>query len=97
MDTPQSSGSITYTSITIIRFSQVNLQHTQGSSFLQKNQVPFNMAIGNLCGTHARVFSQPIANGNSKNEIRQKNRKKVNKYMQLSTVGTKKVSQLLKS
>ena len=28
------------------------------------------------CGTHARVFSQTLLHGNSKNEIRQRNKKK---------------------
>ena len=28
------------------------------------------------CGTHARVFSQTLVYGNSKNEIRQRNKKK---------------------
>ena len=28
------------------------------------------------CGTHARMFSQPLLRGNSKNEIRQRTKKK---------------------
>ena len=36
-----------------------------------KNEVPFSMAIEyRKWGTRARVFSQTLAHGNSKNEIR---------------------------
>ena len=41
---------------------------------LSENQVTFNMAIGNVQRTRAREFSQTLAHGNSKNEIRQRNR-----------------------
>ena len=48
------------------------------------------------CGTHARVFSQTLAHGNSKNGIRQRHTKKVRREacmsMERSTAGTKERS-----
>ena len=35
------------------------------------------MAIYRKCGTDATVFSQTLAQGNSKNEIRQRNRRRL--------------------
>ena len=43
----------------------------------RNEEVPFSMAIAyRKRGTHARVFSQTLAHGNSKNEIRQWNRRR---------------------
>ena len=39
-----------------------------------KKQVSFTMTIGNE--EHARVFSQPLAHGKSKNEIRQRKKRR---------------------
>ena len=56
-----------------------------------KTQVPFRMATGNV----ARVISQTLAQGNSKNEIRYKETdeegKKRGVSMEISNAGTKEI------
>ena len=42
----------------------------------EKNEVPFSIAIGNDV-LYTRVFSQTLVHGNSKNEIRQRNRRRM--------------------
>ena len=44
-------------------------------SFREK-EAPFSMAIYRKWRTRARVFSQTLAHGNSKNEIKQRNRRR---------------------
>ena len=62
--------------LVVVRFDFDRRSFCQSKDyFASRKKVPFSITTGN--GTSARVFSQTLAHGNSKNEIRLKKQTKV--------------------